>query len=294
MWSTVFFPVIPAFIKIIVLGFALTVHINLVAKSEEIPRTNQTLYGFLQAYNVFGVIWATFFISALTEMTLAGTFGTWYWTYNKDEIPSDALGNAFRLSTYYHLGTVAFGSLIITFCRVLRLICNSGANRNDCGPLSFFRCFLACLESFLRRFNRNAYIMCSVHGKGLCTSAISAYQLILRNVMRYIAMDTMTGIIFGVSQILLAVGAGGITYACLYDKNWSEDERALVWIPIIILFIGAFVVSGAFFSVYAIAVDTLVLCFRECFFSYLAPFYQIFSVKVQKLSFLKQKPPFLE
>lgn len=112
--------------------------------------------------------------------------------------------------------------------------------------------------------------------------------------MRYIAMDTMTGIIFGVSQILLAVGAGGITYACLYDKNWSEDERALVWIPIIILFIGAFVVSGAFFSVYAIAVDTLVLCFRECFFSYLAPFYQFFSVKVQKLSFLKQKLPFLE
>lgn len=73
----------------------------------------------------------------------------------------------------------------------------------------------------------------------------------------------MTGIIIGMSQLLLAAGAGGITYACVYDKNWSDQERALMLIPISIVVVGSFVIAGAFFSVYSIAVDTMVLCFRK-------------------------------
>ena len=41
-----------------------------------------TLFG-LQVYNLFGLFWALFFVSALGEMVLAGAYAGWYYTWDK-------------------------------------------------------------------------------------------------------------------------------------------------------------------------------------------------------------------
>jgi choline transporter-like protein 2/4/5 len=55
---------------------------------------------YLHAYNVFGVFWGLFFVSALGQMVLAGTFATWYWTFNKADVPfftvTGSMGRTFR------------------------------------------------------------------------------------------------------------------------------------------------------------------------------------------------------
>lgn len=268
MWSSVFFPIFPGTLKIIVIAFGLTMAINLSIKQQAIQQQESgenNVYVFIHAYNLVASIWVLFFISALTEITLAGTFGTWYWTYNKNEIPPNALTSAFVTSSKYHLGTIAFGSLTITICRVLRIIFGIGARDNGCSPMMCLRCFLSCIEKFLRRFNRNAYIMCAMHGRPLCASALSAYQLILRNVLRYVALDTVTGIVFGMSKLLLAGGTGAIGYACFYDDSLDEEEKKMIWIPVFVLALGTFFISSVFYSVYAMACETLVLCFRKWF-----------------------------
>ena len=46
-----------------------------------------------------------------------------YWTLDKKKkLPSCALGTAMWNATVYHLGTIAFGSLIISIIRMLRTI----------------------------------------------------------------------------------------------------------------------------------------------------------------------------
>ena len=55
---------------------------------------------YLHAVNIFGLFWGLFFVSALGEMVLAGTFATWYWTFNKSDVPfltvTVSIGRTFR------------------------------------------------------------------------------------------------------------------------------------------------------------------------------------------------------
>lgn len=151
-------------------------------------KVNLTHFWLLfQSFNIIACVWDLFFISALSEITLAGTFCTWYWTYDKVNVPYYIVVISAARSTIYHAGTAAFGALLITICTILRIITNKHTS-GQCGLCGLcLRCFFAWLTDLLERFNRNAYIMCALHGKGLCASAIDAYKLILRNLLRYIA-----------------------------------------------------------------------------------------------------------
>jgi solute carrier family 44 (choline transporter-like protein), member 2/4/5 len=124
------------------------------------------------------------FITAFGEMVLAATFATWYWTFTKTKVPvftlTRGLGRTIRLglllSTVYllyviilitfnfrfNLGTLAYGSLIIAICQIIRAIIeyvNHKLKKYDNevtrAIMCMFRCLFWCLEKFLRFVNRN-------------------------------------------------------------------------------------------------------------------------------------------
>ena len=55
--------------------------------------------------------------------------------------------------------------------------------------MCFCKCFFWCLENFLKFVNKNAYIMCAVHGKNFCRSANDAFSLLMRNIIRVVVLD---------------------------------------------------------------------------------------------------------
>ena len=80
-------------------------------------------YSLLSFVNLFGLYWGVFFFGAFGELVLAGVFSQWYWTLDKSkDLPSFALGTAIWNATVFHLGTVAFGSLVIAIIRMIRTI----------------------------------------------------------------------------------------------------------------------------------------------------------------------------
>ena len=80
-------------------------------------------YEWMQFVNVFGLYWGVFFFSAFGELVLAGVFARWYWVLDKKHnLPTCALGTAMWNAAVFHLGTVAFGSLIIAIIRMIRTI----------------------------------------------------------------------------------------------------------------------------------------------------------------------------
>lgn len=94
------------------------------------------------------------------------------------------------------MGTLAFGSLIITICRIIRVILeyiDSKLKKYDNAVTKAIMCCLKCffwmLESFLKFLNKNAYIMCAIHGKHFCASAKDAFNLLMRNFLRVVALD---------------------------------------------------------------------------------------------------------
>ena len=64
-------------------------------------------------FNLFGFFWAMEFVTAFGELVLAGVFAKWYWTFDKSQVPCCSLGVSFCQALTFHMGTVAFGSLII-------------------------------------------------------------------------------------------------------------------------------------------------------------------------------------
>ena len=76
----------------------------------------------MQIYNLFGFFWGLFFIEALDQMVLAGAFASWYWVLNKKDIPKMPLMSSFYRTFRYHIGTLAFGSLIIAIIRMIRVL----------------------------------------------------------------------------------------------------------------------------------------------------------------------------
>ncbi|XP_074034090.1 choline transporter-like 2 isoform X2 [Leptinotarsa decemlineata] len=235
---------------------------------------NDVLYPYLQAYNVFGFFWLAFFVSALGQMVLASVFAQWYWTFEKRRLPFFAVTSAFLRTLRYHIGTLAFGSLIIAICRIIRVILEyldqklkKYDNEFTKAIMCLLKCFFYCLEKFLKFINKNAYIMCAVHGKNFCTSAKDAFMLLMRNIIRVYVLDKVTDFLFFLSKVLLTLGVGAVSYVLfatdLVPKFIDNSNMHYGIVPVVIIMICTYLISSLFFGVYSMAVDTLFLCFLE-------------------------------
>uniref|UniRef100_A0A671Y4Y7 Choline transporter-like protein n=1 Tax=Sparus aurata TaxID=8175 RepID=A0A671Y4Y7_SPAAU len=220
----------------------------------------------LQFYNVFLFFWCANFVTALGQMTLAGAFASYYWAFVKpDDMPAFPVFSALGRSLRYHTGTLAFGSLILSIIQIIRVLLEyldhklKGA-QNKCTKflLCCLKCCFWCLEKFVKFLNRNAYIMVAIYGKNFCTSARDAFFLLMRNMIRVAVLDKVTDFLLFLGKLLI-VGLVGEVKAF---EN-TAPHLHYYWVPILTVVIGSYLIAHGFFSVYAMCVDTLFLCFCE-------------------------------
>lgn len=174
-------------------------------------------FGF---YHVFHMLWQVQFIFYFGYMVVAGAVANWYFT------PRDASGlkprgdgegelakrpvlNSCGRTCRYHLGTVAFASLIIAVIKFVRFCVHyverkmkstqGEPNRIQKAVLSMISCCLKLAECCLDRISKNALIWTSIWGDHFLTAACSSFSLIWRNLSRVAALTV-------VSNVLLTVG----------------------------------------------------------------------------------------
>merc|ERR1719462_74281 len=233
-------------------------------------------YVWMQMINIFGLYWGLFFFSAFGELVLAGVFAEWYWSNDNDKsyMPSCVLGSALWNATIYHLGTVAFGSLILAIIRTIKTIleyiekkCKKFNNDLTKCLLKCCQCCLYCLEKFMRFINRNAYIMCAVKSTSFCKSARDAFNLLMRNLVRVVVLDSVVDFLLFLGKIVIVLLTGAVSYLAFagYMPDIKDQIPSLnyIYTPVVFIVIGSYVIANAFFGVYNMAVDTLFLCFLE-------------------------------
>jgi len=245
------------------------------ATCQFVKYTRNKDYEWMQFVNVFGLYWGVFFFSAFGELVLAGVFARWYWVLDKKKnLPTCALGTSMWNAAVFHLGTVAFGSLIIAIIRMIRTILEYIEKKikrynNDLTKciLCCCKCCLYCLEKFMRFINRNAYIVCAMKSTNFCKSAQEAFNLIMRNVVRAYVLDSVVDfcLLLGKLVIVLITGATSFMAFGGYIPDIQDDIPTLnySWTPVVFIAVGSYFIASAFFSVYAMAVDTLFLCLLE-------------------------------
>lgn len=236
--------------------------------------TNQHL-SRAQIYNVIGLIWGMFFIVGLGQVALAAAFASYYWAFRKpQDVPFFAVLNGLCLTLRYHLGSIAFGSLILTIVRCIRIVLEYVDAKLKKYDNQFTKCLLRCckccfwcLEKFLKFLNKNAYIMIAIYGKNFCTSAKEAFKLLMRNVVRVVVLDKVTDLLLLVGKLVI-VGIVAIPTFFVFTRkvdflNGHVPELNYYMLPVLTISVGAYIIASSFFSVYGMAVDTLFLCFLE-------------------------------
>ncbi|XP_053186054.1 choline transporter-like protein 5-A [Scomber japonicus] len=229
----------------------------------------------LQLSNLLIFLWLVNFSLALEQCTLAGAFSSYYWARRKpQDIPPCPLFSSFSRAIRYHTGSLAFGALILSVVQLVRIVLEylEQKLRGLDNSLSRFimcclKCCFWCLEKFIRYMNRNAFIMVAIYGKNFCTSAREAFFLLMRNVVRVAVLDRVTDFLLFLGKVLIAGGVGVVAFLFFTREIPVIQEEVpnlnYYWIPLLTVVIGAYLIAHGFFSVYAMCVDTLFLCFCD-------------------------------
>ncbi|KAJ8373175.1 hypothetical protein AAFF_G00270810 [Aldrovandia affinis] len=231
----------------------------------------------LQIYNVLAFLWCVNFVLALGQCTLAGAFASYYWAFSKpSDIPMFPVSQSFIRSLRYHVGSLAFGALILTLVQFIRIVLEYldhkfRAVQNGCARfiLCCLKCCFWCLEKFIKFLNRNAYIMIAIYGKNFCVSAKNAFKLLMRNIVRVVVLDKVTDLLLFFGKLLVVGGVGVLAFYFFSGRirmpndTFNSQQLNYYWVPIITVVVGAYLIAHGFFNVYNMCVDTLFLCFLE-------------------------------
>ncbi|KAK0225683.1 plasma-membrane choline transporter-domain-containing protein [Armillaria fumosa] len=154
-------------------------------------------------YETFSFLWTSQVIGNVSLATLAGgPFGSWYYFGPRQlgEMPKHPTLSAFGRASTLSLGSIAFGSLIVTILELIRLILNAVRNNasQDGHPVEAClaccaACCIGCIENLVEYFNRYAYIEIALYGKSYITAAKDTWTLFKDRGIDALVNDSLVG-----------------------------------------------------------------------------------------------------
>ncbi|ORX36900.1 plasma-membrane choline transporter-domain-containing protein [Kockovaella imperatae] len=155
-------------------------------------------------FATFVYYWTSQVIANVILCTLSGgIFGGWYYYGPRAEnsgLPKRASLKAFVRASTLSLGSIAFGSLIVTILELLRLIIQAfsqyeagqgdmvGAIIGCCAA-----CCVGCIQSLVEYFNKYAYIEISLYGKAYIPAAKDTWRLLKDRGIDALVNDSLVG-----------------------------------------------------------------------------------------------------
>jgi len=261
-------------------GFVYLVSVGEVRKSK-IYRTftytdEQQIY---IAFAIFMWIWLNDFITAVSQYAIANASARWYFTEHSGG--TKKIGSCLLCQGYcnviFHIGSLAFGSLIIAFTRPLRILMvvvvfagEMSGNNPVCRCISgACACCLGCFESTLQHLCKNAFIDMAITSKSFCAAGSNAAKLLSpkNNAGAAAALAnvgatwifTLSGLTF-----VTTVGAMITSYVMVNVEIFNTpSSKHYVADPMVMTFIGGaicFFVSMCVMLVFDAVSDSLFLC----------------------------------
>jgi len=216
------------------------------------------------AVSFFSFLWNNAFLVALGQLIIAGAVSMWFFTPREQKGKNYAVKFGLWISFRYHLGSLAFGSLIIAIVQFVRYTlmyferqAAAAKNRIVVIVLKAVQCCLWCFEKCLKFLNKNAYIQIALMGKPFCTSAKTAFFLIFRNLARFGAVAALGSVIYYIGIMFITVGTSVAGYFLL--KALHPEVTPVL--PMAIYVILSYLVSKLFMNVFGLSVDTMLQCF---------------------------------
>jgi hypothetical protein len=230
--------------------------------------TNWMIFGM-----VIGMVWLSAFIIAANEYTVICAAISWYYSRkdipDDDGIPGDADVTKGLWWTYrYHMGTLAFGSFILTAVWTVRAIleylgeklheATAGNKCTEC-MLCCMRCCLDCFDRFIRFLNQNAFIYSAVTSESFCPSALHAFLLVLKNAAKFSFVEGIAGSFMFLAKVFVAIGTTMVGYWML--PAFTAPIIVSPTLPCLFIFLFSYLVASSFISIFDISSITILQCY---------------------------------
>ncbi|KAG6333629.1 hypothetical protein ID866_5454 [Astraeus odoratus] len=191
----------------------------------------------LLVYAVFSYLWTSQVIGNVALATLAGgPYGCWYYFGPRGlgQMPKHPAFSAFARASTLSLGSIAFGSLIVTILELIRLLLNAARNnaRQEGSPVeACLACcaefFIACIEGLVQYFNRYAYIEIALYGKPYLQAAKDTFRLFQDRGIDALVNDSLVGttLTFGAYLVGLLCSLFAYLYLRFTDPSYNSQGQ---------------------------------------------------------------------
>lgn len=220
---------------------------------------------------IFGFLWIYFFHTGLFTCLVASSVSHWYF-YRQD--PERSAGTGINSGGWYfgrplvrscgricsyHLGSVAFGSWVMTMVTMPRIILEYLANQSKAEDqtevtkcvVRATRCCLWCFQKCVEFITTYAYVYIAVTGKPFCTSCHATFVLFAKYPAQ-VALDEMAAAALG--------GLACVTVPALMVMTSALVLQSDAFAPALFILILSYCTTRFVVGVYDICVTTLFVC----------------------------------
>ena len=226
---------------------------------------------YVWIYHLFGLFWVSAFIIGCAQFIIAATTCVWYFSQggSADDKAKASLSTGFKWIFRYHMGSIAFGALIIAIMQMIKLAFEYLRKKyekmlpnNPCTKclICCLRCFIWCLDCCVKFITKNAYIQIALTNKNFCSAAWLTFCLIVRNAARFSIITSIGAILIFVGKALIIIFSGWIAYLIMMNSDLKDKIYSPVF-PIIVVCIIAYILASIFLSVYSFAANAILHCY---------------------------------
>jgi solute carrier family 44 protein 1 (choline transporter-like protein) len=162
---------------------------------------------------------------------------------------------------------------------------NIGSKFLSCGIFKFLSVFLRYLEKFIEYLTYNAYTVINIEGYPFCKAAKKAFEIIIHNPLRIIAINTLGDFVLFLSQVfvtlltvtstvlikvchnlqLYALITENIIFKCFKERSLKIFKSSLnseqIGFLIIVALI-SYLVARNFFNIYENVIDAIMVLLK--------------------------------
>jgi hypothetical protein len=181
---------------------------------------------------VFGLLvslyWGGQVFKNVVHVTVAGSFGTWYFL-PEHQMPPNPTSSALKRACTTSFGSICLGSLIVAVIEALKAILNRMRRHNNSFAAACGACLLGCLENIIRYINKYAYTYCALYGQSYCDAAKSTFELFESRGFDAVINDDLTGSVLMLATFIGGLVTGGLTYLLAISSANTTSSVALQW-----------------------------------------------------------------
>ncbi|KAH3665871.1 hypothetical protein OGAPHI_004060 [Ogataea philodendri] len=173
-------------------------------------------------------------MKSVLHSTVAGIYGSWYYLSQADQCPRNSGSASFKRTITYSLGSVCFGSLIVTVIQTLNNLAALGKHwaaqeGGLAGYIGFYilEMVISVFEAMVRWINEYAYSLVALYGLDFLHAARGAFYVVEQKGLTAIVNDCLINTALGVYSLFVAYACAlvSLVFVCVTEPAWAQNAE---------------------------------------------------------------------